>query len=166
MEKIICVLGISPGTRAMGFAVLKENKLTDWQIKSFKQAWSKHKATILLQAVKRLIKEYQVEGVAIKTIPQTKVNTQINKLIRTLTEKCTKESIVVHEYSIEKLKQLQDIDGKSKLALMHHVALHYPCLKYLYHKELANRNPYHIKVFEAVLAAHQCNDEINGNPQK
>jgi RNase H-fold protein (predicted Holliday junction resolvase) len=159
MAKTICVLGISLGTRALGFAVLKENKLIDWHIKSFKEAWSKHKETVILKTIEKIIKEYQVNCVAIKSLPQTKPNRNINRLLRKLEIAILKKSFSVHEYSIDRLKLLQQVPGKSKLALMHHVVLQYPSLKYLYHKELNNRNPYHLKIFEAVLAARQCQQQ-------
>ena len=76
------IIGVSPGTRSLGVAVSRGNRLLHWQVHSFHGPWSEKKLKYILSTIGRYTERYGAKEVNIKIpdkFPTTK-ELSINKL--------------------------------------------------------------------------------------
>ena len=148
------LLGISPGTRVLGFAVLYKGELVEWKVKSFKEMWSVGKRKAILDTIDRICDYYGVDMVSIKKIDPFRSSPQLDVLIAAIVKQAEKNRLKVRLYSLSDL----DYDlrtGKKKDALSEQVATKHPMLKKTYLRERNNRTEYYTKMFEAIAMAEQ-----------
>ncbi len=152
------ILGISIGTRTSGIAIVNNHGLVAFNTVSFKNTWSEKKADYIIRKYERYIKKHAVTVVVLK-IPRISHHTQaIKTLLKNISELFTYHGCMVEYKTQEQIKTAVP-EIKNREALMNHTATLYPLLQRHLLKELANRNKYHDKMFEAVLVAHLCQQE-------
>src|SRR5688500_4277231 len=113
------VLGLSIGTRRVGFAVFEDTELVEWGIKSFNSKYSVEKCNKIIKSVERMIKAYAITVIALK-VPHESSSSEGNSIcvssIKTIAK--TKKIRLV-TYAIEDIKQRLLPNGshsKSELA--------------------------------------------------
>ena len=149
------LLGISPGTRVIGLAVLHKGELVEWKVKTFKEMWSVGKRKSILATIDRICDYYGVQVVSIKKIDPFRCSPQLDALIAALVKQAEKNMLTVRLYSLSDL----DYDirtGKKKDTLSEQVASKHPMLRQTYLRERNNRVEYYTKMFEAIAMAEQC----------
>jgi hypothetical protein len=149
------IIGISLGSRYIGYAILRDTStLEDWHIHGFKEQWSGTKLRRIIAFLLRIAEFHKATEFAVKLPPLNKKSRLVQKLLKELQAKAIKRGYTFTTYSLEELKAACPAPIKNKRALMAHVNGLFPCLKRFYDRELAVRNHYHLKVFEAALAAY------------
>ena len=151
------LLGISPGTRVIGLAVLHKGELVEWKVKTFKEMWSVGKRKSILATIDRICDYYGVEVVSIKKIDPFRSSPQLDALIAAIVKQAEKNMLTVRLYSLSEL----DYDirtGKKKDTLSEQVASKHPMLRQTYLRERNNRAEYYTKMFEAIAMAEQCGE--------
>ena len=154
MEPSTVILGISPGTRTMGLAVLRRGELIEWRVKTFKGLWSKKKLEYILRAIEKICDYYGVTAVAIKKVDPRRSSEQLDVLTTHLATFAKRKHLSISKYS---LPELVEATGQKKRNMHHAVAEYvleaYPVLRHAYLKERNNEREYYSKMFEAVMCA-------------
>jgi len=146
------VLGLSLGSRSVGIAVVVDGELVDWYIKSFKGAWSEEKHNLILDTIERMLERYEVTRFAIK-VPQGMERYGHLKALRfDMGLLASNKGISVHGVDIEELKTKSGEIIRNKCQLREVVYKAFPELKVEFRKEIANRNTYYTKLFEALYS--------------
>lgn len=148
------ILGISPGTKTMGIAVMKENELLVAVTKNFDGTWSKEKRKNILKVIEKYSVKYQVKVVAIKVNHASRSSKGLIELINAIRKFSAKQSLLHFEYSIEELKQFNfpNVKANKESLLKSMVDIHQELLSE-YTKEMRNKDGYYLKLFEAVACA-------------
>jgi hypothetical protein len=149
-------LGISPGTRVIGLAVMYKGKLIEWKVKSFKEAWSKDKRKVILESIDRMVDYYGIRVIAIKKVDPVRCTRQLDVLISAIVRQSERNHIKVRLYSLSDLDyDVREGRKQTKESLSLQVVNKYPVLKKKYLRERNNRTEYYTKMFEAVAMAEQ-----------
>ena len=153
------ILGISPGTRVVGLAVIMNGELVEWKVKSFKDKWSKEKQAAIISVIARMIDHYGVQKLSIKKIDPLKSSAHLDSLLHAIEALAHKMRIIVKYYSLNELeyeKRSGIRDGKAKLT--ERIAEKHPELQREYLLERNNRTEYYTKMFEAIAMAERCRE--------
>jgi RNase H-fold protein (predicted Holliday junction resolvase) len=144
-------LGISPGTRVIGFAVMRRGELIEWRVKTFKEIWSSDKQSSILAVVARFCKNYGVQKIAIKKIDIKRSSPQLDKLLESISNLGQQMGIKVVQYSLTDLHYNSDVNSiQTKKALSEKIAQKHPEIRLEYVRERKNRTEYYTKMFEAI----------------
>lgn len=146
------VLGISLGTHHVGIAVVSDTNLLYWRTRKFKGAWSPQRLEKILSLIWSTARRYDITAIAVKVPPRGHLSKGLKELVLAIGTTTSEHNVDLKPYRIQELKQFLSKKSLNKKALMLLVCNKYPFLERNYHQELANRQPYHIKMFEAVLA--------------
>lgn len=150
----ITVLGISPGTRTMGIAVLQGKELIDWRMKTKEGFWSERKLKKWLLAVDRYLWRYNVCVVAIKEIHPSRCSSNLTLLIDEIISLAQKRGVKIHRLSIEEMKaSIMPKSRHNKQTLILSIAQQYPQLYMCLKREQTNENAHYVKLFEATACA-------------
>ena len=146
------ILGISPGTRAVGLAVMKGGELREWRVKTFKGSWSHGKLKDVLYALMNYVAEHSVKMIALKKPDVLRSSPALDQLVSEITVWAKMNRIKVTSYTLSELKQgFFNSKNVSKAEIINQLIIKYPELQTEYNKEKKNRNSYYAKMFEAVL---------------
>jgi hypothetical protein len=156
------ILSISLGTRESGIALLSQGHLIHWRIHTFHGTWSTDKLNDILVRFDRYITRHRVQHVVIKIPPPTHHTEAFLSLLKQLSELIQYRGCMVACHTKEDLKAVVP-EVTNTITLMNYVTRHYPILLPEQAQELESRQPYHIKMFEAVLAAHVYKEQIAKN---
>lgn len=150
------VLGISPGTKSLGVAVLQDGALVEWKVKTFKEPWSWSKRAAILRTIRELCECHDVTEIALKKPDPVRSSFELDKLVSDIRRQARRANIYVWQYSLSDL----DLEKRpTKRELSERMVARHPKLKTAYDKERENRFDYHTKMFEAVAMAECCNDQ-------
>ncbi len=147
------VLGISPGTRTVGIAVLQETTLIHYELLSFPQKWSAIKKQEILQRISLYLTRYGITQVAIKIPDELPISTAYIQVVSDLNTMCDARGMTPTYFTLSELKQgyLPDAQVK-KETLIRYITKLYPDLHIYTRKESKDRK-YYDKVYEAVGSA-------------
>src|ERR1041384_2505677 len=106
------ILGISPGTRSLGIAILKDGELLDSRIKSFPGKWSEVKQKTILGAISEYINHFGITVIALKTIHISRSAAALNQVIHGIKELSEKRKIKFCIYTIHDLKKFCLKEGR------------------------------------------------------
>lgn len=155
------ILGINQGTRYMGLAVISGTVLRDWKVKTLKGRWSKAKLKHAVRMIQRIIDHYQPAAIALKRLNPCRSSRSLRTLTANICKIAKTNRIKISEFSISDLRRHhsgeQTVRNKKQLAEI--LASHYPDLYFELEKEKRNRNPYYMRMFEAVALAAILNDK-------
>lgn len=132
----------------------------DWQIKTFKDKWMPRKQKMIVQSILTVIKRYDVSAIALKIPYRVEKTTNLSALLRAIQTALSKQGIPILQYTLNELKKTS---GDNKQLMMAQIVKKYPCLYSLYQKERSNRNHYYLKIFEALLVADHCQQQLKDN---
>ena len=145
------IFGINPGTRYLGIAVLDSSELMDWRIKVFEGKWSKEKMKKAIEIISDFIERYEPGVLAIKRLHPSRRSRSLVLLVTRIKEFSKRKGLKVYQYSI---KELEDyfIQGEklNKKNLAEVIVSENPVLFHELAKEKTHKNPYRIRMFEAV----------------
>jgi len=156
-KKPLTIIGINPGTRYLGIAVFEGPELLDWRIKILKGKWSKEKMKRAVEIISEFIERYGPAVLAIKKLHPSRRSWNLAQLAAKIKEFSKRKGLRVYQYSIKNLEDFFIEEGKlNKKNLAELIASEYPALFHELQKEKAHKNPYYIRVFEAVALASVC----------
>ncbi len=148
------VLGISPGTKRLGVALMRNHDLVDWQVKTFEGKWSERKLKKIIIAIDTLIDDHGIREIAVKipgTLPFSMGFTQLIGAMNVLFER---KGIRADYYTLSDMQNHFSQEKKmTKASLAAFLAHKHSELLPVYHKGEQKRVSYYNKVFEAVAAA-------------
>lgn len=146
------LLAINPGTRYIGVAVLTGSDLVDWGIRVLSGRWSEEKLSKVSDIISELIEIHQPDYLVMKQPHPSRTSPQLDALCLRIEETAGEHGLPVHRHSLEEIKQIHSHEMKTTRAkLAELITLKYPCLVRLYYREKHAYNPYHIRLFEAVI---------------
>jgi len=135
-DKQTRVLGINPGARYLGYALINNSELRDWGIKSFKGKWTAEKSQKIGRVLIGFLDQYQPDVVALKKLHPARTSHNLHGLVNSFKYHCRIRNIPVYEYPIGYLKEAILHDNGSKKKLVKELYLHYPALFRETEKEL------------------------------
>ena len=156
-KRPITILGINPGSRYIGMAVFRGPELRDWRVKVIKGKWSKEKMKKLMTIVSDLIERYRPRALAIKKLHPSRTSPDLDRLVARVKALSQRKGIRVCEYSIGELEAFFcPWERTSKRRMAEVIASQYPIVLPELTKEKGNKNPYHLRMFEAVALGARC----------
>jgi Holliday junction resolvasome RuvABC endonuclease subunit len=160
MLKTIKIIGISPGTRYVGYAVLYDSELIDWGVKNIEGKWSKEKQKKIMAFISDLIGQHNPDVLSIKTLHPSRSSTNLDQLVQKIKDISNRKRLRIQQYSIKELESFFYPDGRiNKRALAEKVAEKYSVLSHELKREKTIRNPYYIRMFEAVALGALCGQD-------
>jgi hypothetical protein len=147
------ILGLSLGTSHIGVAVIKDARLLHWQVRKFKGAWSAKRPEQIMSFIAQLVRQHEIHAIAVKLPTRGYLSAGLVQIIAELGMYASITNLHVQAYRIHDLKQFFAKTSLNKKQMMHAVCERFPFLERTYQKELANKKAYHVKMFEAILAA-------------
>jgi hypothetical protein len=159
------ILGISLGAKRTGIAIISYGTLIHWQLHTFFGTWCDKKSQRILDRYEKYIRKYGAKRVAIKIPPETHHSPAIITLLKELLERCQYHGCMVEYKTKTEIKQhIPEVENPT--ALIQYVTNRFPILTLEQQKELQNKQPYQIKMFEAVLMAHIEHEQIICNKKR
>jgi Holliday junction resolvasome RuvABC endonuclease subunit len=151
------IIGISPGTRYVGYAIFYGPELRDWGIKNIEGRWSKEKQKRIMVFISDLIGQHKPDVLVVKALHPSRSSPNLNQLVRRIKEISKRKRLMVHQYSIKELEKFFYPNGRiNKRALAEKVAEKYSVLSHELKREKTIINPYYIRMFEAVALGSLC----------
>jgi hypothetical protein len=136
----------------LGLAVIKGNLLVDYHIKLRKEPWTPRKRELILTSLQPWCESYTITNVALSIPYEKQTSTQTKDLLESLKRYFVEQKINLSAYPAKTLYTFCK-EAKTKKEVMRALALLYPELSFHYQKEMANKNKYYVKLFEAVGVA-------------
>lgn len=146
------ILGISPGTRSFGFAVIKNGDLTDWRIRAYKGVWSEQKRQYIILTLTKLIEQQKVNTIALKLVHPSRSSAWLKELQLCIQTLAVQKGIKADLFYIEDIKRLCN-DRANKDCIAKYMVELYPHLSKEYARQMGSRNSYYLKMFEAIAVA-------------
>ena len=151
------IIGINPGTRYLGIAVLDGSELLDWRIKALEGKWSEEKLKKATEILSELFNQYEPNALAIKKLHPSRRTENLLRLSDKIKNFARLKKLKVFQYSIKDIEKSYIVDEKlNKRNLFEALVKFYPELYPELKKEQSYKNPYHTRIFEAVALASAC----------
>jgi len=152
------VLGLSVGTRYVGMAVLEGATLKNWREKAFHGQWSAVKLSKILKAVRTEIELYAPLALAVKRVHRSRSSQGLECLIMEIKSLAEQRKLPVYEYPLGALLRafVPNKSRPTRKDMARGLASLYPILQTEAEREMKNRIPYYIWLFEAVAAGLLC----------
>ena len=147
------ILGISLGTRLIGIAVIRDDRLLHWQVRKFKGQWSPKRSEKILTFIAQFIRQHEIQAVAVKVPTKGYLSHGLIDLSAELGMYASIANLDMRSFRIHDLKKFFAKKSLNRKEMMHSICERFPFLETTYQKELSNRKAYHVKMFEAILAA-------------
>lgn len=154
------ILGISPGTRCIGLALLHNGELSKWQVKTYKGSTTPKKLKATLEHIEEIIEVHMVHCVACKVPHPGRSSPQLDEIINQVKEIAAKYAIECKIYSLEELRSFFKMKFENKYMLAENVTAAFPQLEPLLLRERMNKHRYHIRTFEAIAAGMHCHHAL------
>ena len=156
-RKPLKIIGINPGTRYLGIAVLQGSELRDWRVKVLKGKWSKEKMKKAIEIISEFIECYERGVLAIKKLHPSRRSRNLVQLAARIKEFSKRKGLKVYQYSIKDVEEFFiEEDKLNKKNLVEAIISEYPALFHELKREKSHKNPYFIRMFEAVALAALC----------
>lgn len=150
------VIGISPGSRFVGIAVLKGLDLKDVRIRVIVKGTSPDRIRKLSSYLHKLFKRYQPVAVALKGVRESHTSPLLDQVMEAIRRTVGESYVLLHEYSLERLKgEYDDSRMGNRYELARRVVLEF-CLPDHPFRTSKWAREYHLRVVEAVAAAKVC----------
>jgi hypothetical protein len=153
----LTILAINPGSKYLGIAALQGEWLKDWRIKVLKGKWSKGKFERAGEIIRKLIDHHKPEALAIKKLHPSRSSLDLAYLVEQIKDIGQGNGLSIHEYSIQEIKDFFSPEERiNKKGLAGIIASRLPDLYHDLEKEKACKNPYLLRMFEAVALGIVC----------
>lgn len=150
------VLGISIGTRSNGVAVLNGSELEAAQVHSLNERWSKGKIAAIIAIYDKYTRKYNIDKIVVKAPKSSHFTLALKQLIKAIDEYVKQQGCLVEYTTIEKIKTAEPTI-KNRRHIREFVVTKYPELIHEMRKDIKNKQPYYMKLFEATIVADICN---------
>jgi Holliday junction resolvasome RuvABC endonuclease subunit len=151
------ILAINPGSRYIGFAAFRGPELLDWGVRVISATTPRGRVRVAGQILKEAIDRFRPDVLAVKRLHSSRTSISLDRLTDSIRELSRRRKIKVRQYSITELKKVLCSGAKgNKRRLAAEVAATYPVLSRDFQKEMANRHPYYLRMFEAVALGVVC----------
>lgn len=151
LKRPLKIIGVNPGTKYLGLAIFQGSDLRYWGIKTLKGIWSKEKVERIKAIISDLIERYELNALALKKLHPSRSSKNLNQLVAKIKEFSKRKGLRVYEYSIKDLERFLSPKEKiNKKQMAEFVVSEYPFLFHVFEKEKKNKNPYAIRMFEAI----------------
>lgn len=155
------ILAINPGTRYIGIAAFRGPELLDWGVKVVAGKMPRKKVEAARVIILDLIEQYLPDALAIKRLHPSRSSRPLDELARMIEALARQRGLTVCQYSIQELQNSLYPDAKpNKRKLAGVLAAMYPALVHDLHRETESRNPYRVRMFEAVALAVVCYQQL------
>lgn len=145
------ILGINPGAKYLGIAVFQGPELRDWRIKVTKGKWSDEKYQKTIKILSEYIEQYRPDILSVKRLNPSRSSVGLDRLVQKIIALSEKKGMKVYQYGIKELEVFFYSEGRSnKKKMAQVIASEYPVLYSELDSEWRNRNPYYLRMFEAI----------------
>jgi hypothetical protein len=149
------ILGIDPGTRFVGIAVLRNGTLVHYQIRSFQGPWTYKKLKAIILLLGATVARYGVTKIVVKVPDVFPTSPGYNQLIGAFNVFCRSKGLRPCYYSFSDITERHCASSEqSRGALIQVIVRKHPELIPEYKKEQDNENAHYHKLFYAVAATH------------
>ena len=146
-------VGISPGSRHIGIAVLHKKQLIAWRVQTFKGKWSQHKEAAIIEALQKLFASYKVEAVSAKIPDLFPDSLGFSQVLGIINRLCERKGLRAQYYTLGDIKQHFSTNPKvNKNAIVAYLVHRYPELMPEYKRAQRGRAKYYARIFEAMAA--------------
>jgi len=157
LKEPLRIIGINPGTRYLGLAIFEDWNLIDWRIRTLGGKWSINKIDKVISVIKEYIELYDLNMIALKKLHPSRSSKNLRKLVDRIKSLAARKRIKVYQYSIKEIEGILLAEERhNKKLLAQKMASDYPFLIHELEKEQAHKNPYRMKMFEAVALGAAC----------
>lgn len=161
-KKPITILGINPGAKYLGIAVFRGPELRDWRIKVTKGKWSSEKYRKAMGILSEFIEQYRPDVLAVKRLNLSRSSVGLDRLVQKIIALSEKKGMKIYQYGIKELEAFFYSEGRSnKRKMAEIIASQYPVLYCELDLERRNKNPYHLRMFEAVGLGAVCFHQLD-----
>jgi Holliday junction resolvasome RuvABC endonuclease subunit len=161
------ILAVNPGSRYIGFAAFRGPELLDWGVRVISAKTPQGRVRVGSQIVKEAIERFQPDTLAVKRLHSSRTSTCLDRLTDSIQKLARRRKLKLHQYSITALKYVLCSGAKgNKRQLAAEVAATYPVLSRDLQKEMANRNPYYLRMFEAVALGIVVTNDRSDRPKQ
>jgi Holliday junction resolvasome RuvABC endonuclease subunit len=161
-EKPVTILGINPGTRYLGIAIFRGSTLLDWKVIVLKGKWSSGKLAKARNIILTLIHRFEPRVLAVKKLSLCRSSKNLNGLICEIEKVSSRNGLQIERYSIDETKAFYSPEKINKKKMAEIIASEYPDLFFELNREKSCKNPYYIRMFEAVaLGAMAAQTHVN-----
>ncbi len=151
------ILAFNPGSRYIGFAAFRGPELLDWGVRVISAKTPRGNVRVAGQIVKESVERFQPDTLAVKRLHSSRSSPSLDRLADSVWELARRRKLTVHQYSITQLKYVLCPGAKgNKRRLAAAVVATHPVLSRYFEKEMANRHPYYLRMFEAVALGVVC----------
>jgi Holliday junction resolvasome RuvABC endonuclease subunit len=157
------ILALNPGTRYLGFCFFLGSDLRDWGVKVIAGRWSREKLERIRDLISRLIEDYQVNFLAIKRFHSSRSSKALKELIRMIKRLAKRKNLKFFQFPIEELKRVFLQEKGNKKDLAEAIVEHYPFLFAELEKEKRAKNPYRLRMFEAIALGSLCFQQLDSS---
>lgn len=161
----LTILAINPGTRYIGFAVLRGTVLVDWGVSGLSGSLSDDKAKRALSLVANLITENRPSVLVLKTLHPSRRSAHLYRLWQGVQRLAQSDGLDLRYYSIHELEACFSPTSRiNRNRLAELVSETHPVLRHELRKEQDSYNAYHIRMFEAVALAVAAHNAVEQKP--
>lgn len=148
------IIGINPGTRYLGIAVLDGSELLDWRIKALEGKWSEKKIKKAVEILSEVYDQYSPNVLVLKKLHPSRRTDNLEKLTNKIKDFVRRKGLKVYQYPIKEIEKVLTEGGKqNKRNLFQAIVMSYPELHQYIFNEKNHRNPYYFRALEAVALA-------------
>jgi hypothetical protein len=156
------ILVINPGTRYLGIALFEGSELLDWGVKVIKGKWSREKMEMAKKTVSILMDCWGPDILAIKLLHRARSSRNLKGFVAKVKELSKRRGLKIYQYSIKELEDFFSPEEKiNKRKLAEIIASQHPELLPELEKERSHKNPYHLRMFEAVALGSMCSHQLD-----
>jgi Holliday junction resolvasome RuvABC endonuclease subunit len=125
------------------------------------------KGKSITDCVTDYVNQYEINVIAIKKLHASRSSKALRRITNEIENFAIKQKLDFHEYSINELKEnlLSETLGNKRI-LMEAVSERYPFLMADCQKEVKNKNPYFVRMFEAIALGIVCFNAVDTGTEK
>jgi hypothetical protein len=152
------IIGINPGTRYLGLAVLYGRELMDWRIKTLPGKWSEGKIEKAKKILSDLFDLYEPNVLVIKKLHPARRTENLERLTKEIKHFARRKGLRVYQYSIKDI-ETRFVESKklNKRNLIEEVVKLHPAIRHNVEKERHNKNRYYCRGIEGIGLASITN---------
>lgn len=121
----------------------------------------------ILRTISRRVDQHDINALAIKKLHRSRSSQNLKLLARRIKDLARRRRIKVYEYSIKEMEAAILPDEKANKKIMAEKTVsRYPVLYNEFNRETNSRNPYYIRLFEAVALGSVCLSRLDGRRSK
>jgi hypothetical protein len=138
----------------MGFARMRYNTLMHWGVFKFRKTWSEEKLARIIARLAYYLDTHRVTVLCLKVVRPASSSEELDSLMTAIMDLAHSKGITLHLAFIDDLElQYTDETVANVTMLIDAVTKRHPELKHTLQRHTESKNPYYLKVFEAVACA-------------